>query len=98
MNEPRQSLSLQPAALSVPVFNCIVHVLRDGGGSVTARCANLPNLSYTAATEREVLSKVVTEFKRRTREQYEDGTAIEWIEPPSPKTAEEQTRLIPVHL
>jgi len=98
MSEPHPAMGLRNVSQNVPVFNCIVHVARDADGSITARCANLPELSCTGMTEREVLSKVVNEFKRRTRQFTENGTVIPWIDPPYSRAAEEQTRLIPVHL
>ena len=89
---------LPTAPSSVPVFNCIVHVLRDAQGNVHGRVANLPDLACTAATERDLLAKIVKEFKRVIREYSENDSLIPWVDPPKVKDQNEQTRLIPVHL
>ncbi len=92
----RQRLPTVPP--SVPVFNCIVHVHRDDQGNVQGRVANLPDLVCTAATERDLLAKIVKEFKRVIREYSEKETPIPWVVPPKAKEPNEQSRLIPVHL
>ena len=91
----RQRLPTVPP--SVPVFNCVVHLHRDQG-YVQGRVANLPDLVCTAATERDLLAKVVKEFKRVIRDYTEKDAPIPWIDPPNAKEPNEQTRLIPVHL
>ncbi len=98
MNEPHSIPDLRTVVSSVPVYNCIVHVLRDSDGNVTGRVANLPDLIFTATTERDLLAKIVKEFKRVVREYSQSDSGIPWIEPPSAKSPSEQTRLIPVHL
>ena len=96
--QPQPSKSLPTVSANVPVFNCVVHVLRDATGNVSARVANLPNLVSTGGTERDTLAKIVKEFKQYLRQLADTGTAIPWVDPPSPKEANEQTRFIPVHL
>ena len=86
-----------PDSADVPVFNCVVYV-RSGSGPVRARVANLAGIECSAASEREVLGKVVAAFKQRVRELVEAATPIPWIDPPPPAAAEEQKRFIPVHL
>ncbi len=98
MNQTPPPLGLGPVSINNPVFNCIVHVLRDSSGNVCARVANLPNIVCTASTERVVLTKIVSEFKQVVKELSEKGSAIPWIDPPSSKGPNEQTRFIPVHL
>ena len=98
MNEPIRPLDLQPIRLQVPVFNCIVHVIRNEDGSVTARVANLSNVVCTASSERDALAHIVKEFKKVIKQFSEQGAAIPWVEPPSPKEPNEQSRFIPVHL
>lgn len=98
MNQAPPPLSLGPVSSNIPVFNCIVHVLRDSDGTVSARVANLPGIVCRASTERDVLSKIVKEFKQMVKELSEKGSAIPWIDPPSSKGPNEQTRFIPVHL
>ena len=82
----------------IPVFNCIVYVLKDGSGAVRARVANLAELQINAGSEREALSKVVAAFKQRVGELVKQGEPIPWIDPPFAPEAGEQTRLIAVHL
>ncbi len=96
--QPQPSKSLPTVSANVPVFNCVVHVLRDASGNVSARVANLPNLVCTGATERDALARIVKEFKQYLKQLADTGTAIPWVDPPSPKEASEQTRFIPVHL
>lgn len=98
MNEPKPNKQLQSITSSVPVFNCIVYVLRDSSGSVSGRVANLPDLEFTASTERDLLGKIVKEFKRVVLEYSKSANGVPWIEPPIAKEPNEQTRLIPVHL
>ncbi len=86
------------AFTNVPVFTCVVHLLRKENGTVQGRVANLPDLVCLAGSERDAMAKVVKEFKQRIGEMVESGSAIPWIEPPALKLSEEVTRLIPVHL
>ena len=98
MNQTPPPLSLGPVSSNIPVFNCIVHVLRDSTGNVSARVANLPGIVCTASTERDALSKIVKAFKHAVQELSEKNSVIPWIDPPSSKGPNEQTRFIPVHL
>jgi len=83
---------------TVPVFNCQIYVApRDAGGKISARCANLPEVAFSAATEREVLQGIVAAFKRTVSGYVERGEAIPFIAPP-PKFPGESERLIGVHL
>ncbi len=91
-------VDLRPIRLDVPVFNCVVHVLRNENGTVNARVANLPNIACTASSERDALARIVKEFKQVIKQHSEQASPIPWIEPPSLKEANEQSRLIPVHL
>lgn len=98
---PRESHANQQDPLKpidVPVFNCIVYVSKNSIGGVHARVANLAELELDAGTEREALSKLVPKFKQRVADFTAAKTPIPWIEPPSPQAADEQVRLIPVHL
>ena len=91
-------VSAASTPLEVPVFNCVVYIATVADGGVRARVANLADLRCEAGSEREALGKIVPAFKKRVAELTESGTPIPWIEPPEPAQAEEQTRLIPVHL
>jgi len=97
MTDPKPAKSLQTVS-NIPVFNIIVHVRRDTEGNVNARVANLPDLVCSASSERDVLAKIVKEFKQFAKSHSENETPIPWIEPISPKESDEQTRFIPVHL
>jgi len=98
MNQQRPPLDLNPIHTTVPVFNCIVHVSRNEDGGVGARVANLPNIACTATSERDALARIVKEFKQAVKQFSEQGVPIPWIDPPSQKEPNEQSRLIPVHL
>ena len=83
----------------VPVFNCIVLVSPKGAdGKVRARVANLPEIAVEGASEREVLQRLVADFKRIVGERHAAGQAIAWQEPPHSPQPGEQQRLIAVHL
>lgn len=82
----------------VPVFNCVVYVSpRDETGKVTARCANLPEVTAAGATEREALQGIVTAFKRAASAYISRGETIPFVAPP-PKSTGDSERLIAVHL
>ena len=83
----------------VPVFNCIVIVSpRAADGKVRARVANLPEIAVEGASEREVLQRIVADFKRIVGERHAAGQTITWQEPPLKPETSEQQRLIGVHL
>lgn len=82
----------------VPVFNCLVYIARDAGGQVRARVANLAGLTFTGENERAVLAQVVPAFKQMVVSALNERGEIQWIDPPLPRAADEQERLIPVHL
>ena len=93
------ALPIQDAVMnsaSVPVFNCIVYVSTEAG-KVTARVGNLEGIQVTGSSEREVLSKIVPEFKRQVAELHGKST-IPWVERPAAIKSNEVQRLIPVHL
>ncbi|HUG66272.1 MAG TPA: hypothetical protein VMM76_00895 [Pirellulaceae bacterium] len=97
----RDGISSQPDPLKpveVPVFSCIAYLSKNPAGGVHARVANLAGLECDAANEREALSKLVPAFKQCVAALTASKTPIPWIEPPSTKAADEQVRLIPVHL
>jgi hypothetical protein len=83
---------------SVPVFTCIVYLRREDDGTVSGRVANLAEITASAASERELLSKLTREFKSCVRNLTEAGQVIPWIEPVQPRLENEQLRAIPVHL
>jgi hypothetical protein len=83
---------------SVPVFTCLVYLSHEPSGGVRARAANLADLEYTAASEREALAKLIPAFKQRVGEFLGNGATIPWIEPTPPAAPGEQVRFVPVHL
>jgi hypothetical protein len=91
------NVSKDSKPVSVPVFNCIVYVSRSDTGT-RARVANLAGLEAVGVTERDVLGKLIPAFKQRVSELMTNGTAIPWIDPPSPAEPGEQIRFVPVHL
>lgn len=86
------------AGAPVPVFNCVVYVSTGSDGQVTARVANLLDLSCVADSERAALTRLVAEFKQRVSNWTQAGEPIPWIDPPEPAAEGEQKRFVPVHL
>ncbi len=83
----------------VPVFNCIININpRGADGLVQARVANLPELTAEGASEREVLQRLVADFKRIVSERHAAGQPIDWQDPPLPPEPGEQQRLVAIHL
>jgi hypothetical protein len=86
-------------AVDVPVYNCRVYVSPpDEQGVVTARAAALEGITGKGRREREALQAVVAAFKQRILELRQQDAPIPWLDPPLPPTADEQERLIAVHL
>ena len=85
------------APMEVPVFSVVIYVSHIDH-NVKARVANLPDLLFTASSEPMVLKQAITEVKRRLASWHETGEKIPWIEPIPEPTADEQQRLVPVHL
>jgi hypothetical protein len=83
--------------ISVPVFNCIVYISKEDQ-RVFGRIANLPDITFQGESEPDVLRQLVKEFKQRISTWLEAKDQIPWIEPPAAILANEQQRLIPVHL
>ena len=84
----------------VPVFDCHVLLTKpvDAGGLWTARCATAAGVTADAATEREVLHKIVSRFKFFVHEHHVRGEPIPWTTPPLAAQPGELERFIPVHL
>ncbi len=83
--------------MSVPVFNVVIYVA-SVDGKVVADVANLPDLSFSALSEPVALKQAITEVKKQLAAWHGAGTAIPWIDPVPEPTADQQTRLVPVHL
>ena len=83
----------------VPVFNCHVYVSpADGAGVLRARVANLPEVVAEGQTQREVLQKIVSQFKTTVARYMGSGDAIPWTVPSLPRDPAEQEYWIAVHL
>ena len=83
---------------SVPVFTCIVYVRKNDDSTVSGRVANLAEIEACGSSERDVLGKVIREFKARVSKMLEAGQEIPWIDPRQPPLENEQVRAVPVHL
>jgi len=88
----------QPAAGSVPVFNCVVHVGREPDGVFVARVANLPGIEARGQSEREALAQAIAEFKSTLARFQSNGEPIPWLEKTADLQPGEAERLIAVHL
>lgn len=83
----------------VPVFDCHVIVTPDdGSGVVQVRSTTLPELTATAATERDALLSIVKKFKEFVRPFSERSEPIPFAEQPEVPGPGESERWIPVHL
>ncbi len=82
----------------VPVFNCLVYVLRHDQGAYLARSATLDGVSGGGDSEREALKNVVQAFKTKVGGYLADEKPIPWLEVPLEAAPDEQSRWIAVHL
>lgn len=99
--DPSKSSQLEitsAAQPNVPVFVCLVTIRNNEDGTVSGRVANWPGLEARGASEREVLAKLVREFKSEVAKHHEEQREMPWINPPQKPLAGEQVRSIPVHL
>ncbi len=85
------------APLDVPTFPCIVYVRKVDGGLI-ARVANLKGIEIRGSSERELLQKIVPEFKRQVALWRQREEEIPWVDPIPEPAPEETRRFIPVHL
>lgn len=85
----------QPA---VPTFACIAYVRKQDDGTIAGRVANLAGIEATGNAERDVLSKLLREFKSQVSKMHAEGQSIAWVEPLPPPLEGEQRRSIPMHL
>ena len=98
---PRESIPVTEP--EVPSFCCIVYLDKDNGTETRAHVANLPDASgnvieATGSNEREALRKIVPLFKKIVTDFHRDDAPIPWIDPIPDPTANQQKRIIPVHL
>ncbi|MEQ8210431.1 MAG: hypothetical protein RH917_11415 [Lacipirellulaceae bacterium] len=83
---------------SVPVFVCLVYVRTNEDSTVSGRVANWPDLAASGSSERDVLGKLVSEFKSEVAKRYAEKQEMPWLEPPPEPSEGEHVRSIPVHL
>ena len=88
----------QTPPTDVPVFDCLVYVIRQADGSVRARLANLVGFEVTAASEGAAFAKLIPDLRRRLAEYLESPDPIPWLKEPAPLEPGEQRRFVPVHL
>ena len=100
MTESNDLPVLTPQDLNpVPVFNC--HVILgppDQRGMIAGRTANLPNISAQGATERDVLTSLMKQFKETVSDCHQRREDVPFVDPPDPAGDGEVERFIPVHL
>ncbi|MFG0335920.1 MAG: hypothetical protein ACF8TS_21390 [Maioricimonas sp. JB049] len=85
--------------MPVPVYDCRVILSRpDADGQITARVASLPQITASGKVERDLLQRIVKDFKAALIRYREGGEAIPWQDPPETPVDGEQQRWIPVHL
>jgi hypothetical protein len=92
-------LSVVNGVEPVPVYDC--HVILSGpdaAGLLHGRVTNLPGLTASARTERDLLRKLVTDFKAALISYREQGQPVPWIEGRAIPQPGESQRWIPVHL
>lgn len=83
----------------VPVFDCqVILSPPDSSGNLTGRVAALPEVTATGANERDVLIRIVSDFKARLRKHLAADEPIPWLAEPQTPGPGEQQRWIPVHL
>ena len=83
----------------VPVFTCNVILSRDTAtGRLSARVANLADITADGNAERELLMLLTRRFKALVQECLQNNRPIPWIDPPATLLPGEQQRFIPVHL
>lgn len=102
-DNPKQLNITSDAKPNVPSFACLVYVCHHDDGTVSARVANLAGadaaeIKASANSERDVLGKVVREFKSRVAQLLADEQEIPWIDPPATRDEHEQIRSVPMHL
>ncbi|TWU47928.1 hypothetical protein [Rubripirellula reticaptiva] len=99
MSDPQNtSLPVGSQPADVPSFGCIVYVRANPAGGVIARVANLDGIEIAGSTERDVLSRIVPQFKKKIQDHMAADKPIPWTEPPAAMTEGEQKRFLPMHL
>jgi len=84
--------------MPVPVYDC--HVIlssADADGVIHGRVTTLPEITAHGKTERDVLQRIVADFKAALIGYRERGETVPWREAEKPAEGETQ-RWVPVHL
>jgi len=97
-NNPNSLETTGDSKPAVPTFACIAYVRKQDDGTVAGRVVNLAGIEATGNAERDVLSKLVREFKSQVSKLHAEGRSIAWIDPLPPLLDGEQRRSIPMHL
>lgn len=85
----------QPA----PVYDChVVFSGPDAEGALHGRVTNLPDITATARSERELLTQLVKRFKSELQRYRTEGIEVPWRPRPITLETGERQRWIPVHL
>ena len=99
-NPGDQSLPQLPIThTDVPVFDC--HVILsppNDKGVIIGRVSSLEGIVAEANNERDLLRKIVDQFKATIQRYHNQGQPIPWRDPAEKASAGEQERWIPVHL
>jgi len=83
----------------VPVFNCqVILTAPDENGRLTGRVANLAGITAAGASERDVLTSIMKQFKAAGQQYTKDQQPIPFVDPPETPQPGEVERFIPVHL
>lgn len=86
------------ASIPVPVYDCHVILSRpDEEGVMHARVSTLPGITASGRTEREILRRIVADFKSALIAYRERGEPVPWRQAQRPAEGEMQ-RWVPVHL
>jgi len=81
----------------VPVFSCHVILTKADDGQLSGRVANLDGIVVKGASERDVLTAIVRQFKAAVQKYSTADEEIPWRDSPAPAAGEFE-RFIPVHL
>ena len=84
--------------MPVPVYDChVILAPPDGEGVIHGRVTTLPEITARGKMERDVLQRIVKDFKAALIGYRERGEVVPWRQAEQPRDGETQ-RWIPVHL
>lgn len=84
--------------MPVPVYDChVILAPPDEQGVIYARVTTLPDITASGRTERDVLQRIVADFKAALIGYRDRGEAVPWREAETPSDGEVQ-RWVPVHV